>query len=121
MWKIFFMICLQTLASTSSNVQDRRRAVLAHLQAGGGHAARVGGLGRAEGDACLPGMPSTASGVEGMFAPSHTTLQAVCGQAVLALASPFISFCVAQGSAMSHGTLQMPLQPSCILGGRHTP
>ena len=51
-----------------------------------------------------------ASGVEGMFAPSHTTLQPFAASS-LALASS-ISFCVAQGSAISQGMLQMPLQPS---------
>ena len=51
-----------------------------------------------------------ASGVRGMFAPSKMPLQPF---AISAFApSRSISFCVAQGSAMSHFTFQMPWQPS---------
>ena len=51
-----------------------------------------------------------ASGVEGMLAPSHTTLQPLATRALADSSS--ISFWVAHGSAMSHGTVHTPLQPS---------
>ena len=50
-----------------------------------------------------------ASGVEGMFAPSATSLQPFFTRISADEAS--ISFWVAQGSAMSHFTVQMPEQP----------
>ena len=50
-----------------------------------------------------------ASGVEGMFAPSATAFTPFL-ISVSAL-SPSSSFWVAQGRAMSQGTVQMPLQP----------
>ena len=50
-----------------------------------------------------------ASGVLGMLAPSHTTLQPPATR-ILAL-SPSSSFWVAQGRAMSQGMVQMPAQP----------
>ena len=55
-------------------------------------------------------MASTASGVQGMLAPSATAKQPFL---IRALAdSRFSSFWVAQGRAMSQGTCHTPEQPS---------
>ena len=54
-----------------------------------------------------------APGVEGMLAPSNTPMQPLAMR-VSAAVSP-ISFWVAQGMAMSQGTVQMPEQPSTYL------
>ena len=51
-----------------------------------------------------------ASGVDGMFAPSTTTLQPFFTRA--SADSPLTSFWVAHGNAMSHGTVHTPEQPS---------
>ena len=60
-----------------------------------------------------PLMAVMASGVQGMLAPSNTPMQPL---AMRALAdSAFSSFWVAQGRAMSQGTVQMPEQPSTYL------
>ena len=56
-----------SLASTSSKGPRQAVAVLAHLQAGDGHATGVGSLSRAVQHAVLPGRPSMASRVDGMF------------------------------------------------------
>ena len=53
---------------------------------------------------------STASGVEGILAPSTTAITPFF-KSVFA-ASPSSSFCVAHGNAISHFIVQIPLQPS---------
>jgi len=71
--------------------------------------------------AALPGRNSTllcrntsaASGVQGIFAPSPTAMQPFFAS-VFAPASSS-SFCVAQGSAISHLTFHIPAQPSVYL------
>ena len=65
--------------------------------------------------AALPGMnriffstnSSVASRVEGMFAPSATAKQPFASRVFAS--SPFNSFWVAQGRAMSQGMVQIPL------------
>ena len=58
-------------------------------------------------------MALMASGVQGIFEPSNTAKQPLSIRA-LAL-SALISFWVAQGMAMSQGTVQMPEQPFTYL------
>src|SRR5450759_1510572 len=100
---MLFMICLRRL-STSSKGQFSRiefwlisRALVATPPA---LAALAGPK-----DTLLFRNTSTASGVLGMLAPSATTTQPFF-TSVLAAAS-LTSFCVAHGSATSHGTVQM--------------
>src|ERR1035438_1897747 len=52
----------------------------------------------------LPRKTSTASGVEGILAPSPTQMQPLPTRACAS--PPLISFCVAHGSAIWHGTPQ---------------
>ena len=75
--------------------------VLAHLQAGGGHAAGVGSLAGAEAGR-HSWMAAMASGVQGMLAPSKTPMQPFLIRALAEASSS--SFWVAQGRAMSQGT-----------------
>ena len=108
---------VQALASTSSKVQDRRMAVLAHLQAGGSHAAGVGSLGGGEEEAvALHGTGNGLGGRGHVGALGH-------GRSSRWHTSSFggvqasISFWVAQGRAMSQGTVQMPWHALDVLGG----
>ena len=57
-----------------------------------------------------PSEAAMASGVSGMFAPSKTPMQPLAMRAFAPSRS--ISFCVAQGRAMSQGMVQMPRKPS---------
>ena len=85
-------------------------AVLAHLQGGGGYAARVGrlaGSGRAR-RFCKNS--SVASSVEGMLAPSPTAKQPLAISGLAPSASS--SFWVAQGQGDVALDGQMPLHPS---------
>src|SRR5699024_1734146 len=51
-----------------------------------------------------------ASNVDGMFAPSPTALTPLSTSCFADASS--ISFCVAQGNAISHGIVQIPEHPS---------
>ena len=61
--------------STSPRGPGEAQGVLAHLQAARGHAAGVGRLARSRRESRRSMKTSTASSVDGMFAPSATQMQ----------------------------------------------
>ena len=89
-----------SLASTSSNVQDRRSEFWRHLQPGGGHAAGVRRLAGAEHHAVLH---AGSRWPPWWWACSRPPPRSITPLATSCFASSMSnSFCVAHGSAMSH-------------------
>lgn len=76
--------------------------VLSHFELAGGHAARVGALGRPEGEPGLKEGFHRFGGGGAMLAPSHTRTQPFLMR--LAASAPLTSFCVALGKASLQGT-----------------